>query len=178
MVAELRDILLCTNLQPSGNDVLTGKQPRLWVPTSLSSLQVRNKALGSAETPGEYSMLLTPAVWGFPAPEPTSVGSSALVDFSFQEFAQLLFYPRQFSFIFPLPLHLRPPFPQVNPKLPQEMRSCPERSLHLLTQDAQLQELKQPFPAHLLPPTTQDFIIPHHASLNHLFPQTEESQFM
>lgn len=179
MIAELSGLLLCTNLQiPSGNDVLTEEQPRLWFPISPSLLEVRHKAPERAEAPGEHSMLLTPAVWGFPTPEPTSVSSSALMDFSFQEFAQLPFRPRQFSYIFPPPLHLRPPFPQVNPKLLQEMCSCPERSLHLLTQDAQLQELKQPFPTHLPSPTTQDFIIPHHASLSHLFPQTEESQIM
>lgn len=153
MVAELSGLLLCANLQtPSGNDVLTGKQPRLWFPISPSPLEVRHKAPGRAEAPGEHSMPLTPEVWGFPTPEPTSVGSSALVDFSFQEFAQLPFHPRQFSYMFPPPLHLRPAFPQVNPKLLKEMCSCPERSLHLLTQNAQLQELKQPFTAHLPSP--------------------------
>lgn len=145
-------LLLCSNLQTSGNDVLTDKQSRVWFPTSPTPLEVRHKVPGTAEAPGEHSMLLTPVVWGFPAPEPTSVGSSALVDFSFQEFAQLPFHPKQFSYIFPPPLHLRPPFPQVNPKLLQEMSSCPEMSLHIVTQDAQLQELKRPFPAHLPSP--------------------------
>lgn len=138
MVEELSGLLLCSNLQTPSNDVLTEKQPGLQFSTSPLPLEVRHKALGRAEAPGEHSMLLTPAVWGFPAPESPSVGSSTLVDFSFQEFAQLPFDPRQVSYIFPPPLHLRPPFPQVNPKLLQEMRSCPERSLHLLTQDAPL----------------------------------------
>lgn len=89
MVAELSGLLLCSNLHTPVNDVLTGKQPGLWFPTSPSPLEVRHKAPGRAEAPGDHSTLLTPAVWEFPAPEPTSVGSSALMDFSFQEFLNL-----------------------------------------------------------------------------------------
>lgn len=163
LVAELSG-LLCSSLQVSRNDVLAeSRPPPPHPPCNRAKWPKPRKA---PEAPGEHTVLLTPATQDFPHQKHHHWAHQPLWISLFRNLLSCLL--TTVKRLTPS-LHLWPSFPGMNPKTLHQTCSHPE--VH------EMPHYEKGTQAHL-PPATQDFIIPCHASLSHLFPQTEESQFM